>query len=81
MPKRLNPKRIHQACLLHFKGETLTDIAQTLEVNPATLSRWRTTEIWQNYEAKLLDEWHEETKANENAAPLIVFLCCILCQL
>ena len=65
MPKRLHPKKIHQACLLHFRGETLTDIARLLAVTPSTLSRWRKTEIWHAYETKLLDEMHQENKANE----------------
>ena len=68
MPKRLNPKRICQACLLHFRGDSLTDIAVLLDVNPATLSRWRKTDIWQDYEAKLIDEWHQQQHADTHTS-------------
>jgi len=68
MPKRLTPLKICQACRLHFHGETLQNIARLLSVNPGTLSRWRTTEIWKDFEAKLIDEWHQETKATEGGA-------------
>ena len=64
MPKRLNPKLICQACLLHFRGDTLKDIAVMLKVAPGTLSRWRKTQIWQDYEAKLIDEWHQQQHEN-----------------
>lgn len=66
MPKRLNPKKIIQACRLHFYGDSLTDIAVLLEVAKTTLSRWRKTEIWQDYEAKLIEEWHQRQQENEN---------------
>ena len=67
MPKRLNPKRIHQACLLHFRGKTLTDIAIFLEINPATLSRWRKTQIWKDYYAELLEQY-EQAHSEADAA-------------
>lgn len=65
MPKRLNPKRICHACLLHFNGDALSDIAVLLDVNPNTLSKWRKTQIWQDFEAKLIDEWHQKTKDDD----------------
>ena len=67
MPKRLNPKRICHACLLHFRGDSLTDISVRLDVAPNTLSRWRKTQIWQDYEAKLIDEWHQRQQENEKS--------------
>ena len=57
MPKTLNKKHICHACRLHFEGDTLTDIAILLEVNPATLSRWRKTNIWIDYENELLEQF------------------------
>ncbi|MDD9975716.1 MAG: hypothetical protein OXU27_17025 [Candidatus Poribacteria bacterium] len=57
MPKRLNPKKIMEACRLHFNGDLLGDIAVLLDINRCTLSRWRQTDIWINYEAKLIEEW------------------------
>ncbi|MYK22518.1 hypothetical protein F4054_09665 [Candidatus Poribacteria bacterium] len=66
MPRVLPTKKICHACRLHFNGETLTDIAILLEVSIHTLSRWRKTQIWNDFEAKLIDEWHQETKQNES---------------
>ena len=59
MPRVLPAKKIRQACRLHFHGETFTDIAILIEVNRTTLSRWRKTKIWQDYEAKLIEEWED----------------------
>ncbi len=59
MPKRLNPKKIRQACRLHFNGDTLTDIAVLLDVAKTTLSRWRQTDIWIDYEAELLEQYEQ----------------------
>lgn len=67
MPRVLQTQKICQACRLHFYGESLTDIAILLDVNPNTLSNWRKTDIWKDFEAKLIEEWHQETK--ENATP------------
>ena len=66
MPRVLPTKKVCEACRLHFYGETLTDIAIYLDVNRCTLTYWRKTQIWKDFEAKLLDEWHQETKSTEN---------------
>ena len=64
MPRVLPTKKICEACRLHFYGETLTDIAILLEVSNHTLSRWRKTQIWNDFEAKLIDEWHQQTNTH-----------------
>ncbi len=56
MPKSLNPKKICQACRLHFHGDELQDIAVLLDVAPTTLTRWKKTKIWKDFEAKLIDD-------------------------
>lgn len=66
MPRVLQPQKICQACRLHFYGETLGDIAVLLDVSPNTLSNWRKTQIWKDYEAKLIDQWHQRQDENEN---------------
>lgn len=66
MPKRLNPKLICQACRLNFYGDELKDIAVLIDVAPSTLTRWRKTQIWQDYEAKLIEEWHQQQHAEAN---------------
>lgn len=65
MPKDLNPKLIRTACRLHFNGDLLGDIAILLDINPNTLSKWRKTDIWIDYEAKLIDEWEQAHAAAE----------------
>ena len=59
MPKRMNPKKIRQACRLHFNGDSLTDIAVLLDVANTTLTRWQNTQIWKDYYAELLAEWEQ----------------------
>ena len=71
MPKGLNPKKICQACRLHFHGDELKDIAVRLDVAPSTLTRWKKTQIWHDFEAKLIDEWHQETKTTEDLTPTV----------
>lgn len=68
MPRVLPTKKICEACRLHFYGETFQDIAILLDINHCTLTRWRKTDIWQNYEAKLLDEWHQQQQENANTS-------------
>ena len=67
MPRSLKPKNICEACRLHFNGKDLTDIAILLGVAQTTLTRWKKTDIWKDFEAKLLNEWHQETKENEHS--------------
>lgn len=65
MPKSMNPKKIIAACRLHFYGDELKDIAVLMEVAPSTLTRWKKTKIWIDYEAKLIDEWHQRQQEKE----------------
>ena len=59
MPRVLNPKKIIQACRLHFYGDSFGEIAILLDINPCTLSRWRKTQIWIDTEAKLIEQWEQ----------------------
>ena len=65
MPKRLNPKKIRHACRLHFNGESLGDIAILLDVNRCTLTKWRKTDIWQDYYAQLLEQYEQAQRSAE----------------
>ena len=66
MPKSLNPKKIIEACRLHFYGDELKDIAVLMDVSPGTLTRWKKTDIWKDFEAKLIDEWNQQQNEAEN---------------
>lgn len=59
MPIPLNPKKIRQACRLHFNGDTFQEIAILMDINPNTLTRWRKTDIWKDYEAELLEQYEQ----------------------
>lgn len=65
MPRVLPTQKICHACRLHFNGDSLTDIAILFDVDPNTLSNWRKTQIWKDYEAKLLEEWHQQQNEAE----------------
>ena len=62
MPRVINQKKLIEACRLHFYGESFADIAILLDIHPNTLTRWRKTDTWKDYEAKLIDEWEEQQK-------------------
>ena len=66
MPRVLPTKKICHACRLHFNGDSLTDIAILLDVNRCTLTNWRKTNIWKDFEAKLIEEWHQNTNPNQS---------------
>lgn len=68
MPKRRNPKLIRQACRLHFNGDLLKDIAVLMDINRCTLSQWRQTDIWINYEAELLEQYERAQGAADTHA-------------
>ena len=61
----LNENKIRQACLLHWHGDLLKDIAILLDVNPNTLTRWRKTQIWQDYEAELFQQYEQAERSAE----------------
>ena len=64
LARPLNPKLICQACLLHFNGDLFKDIAILLDVHPNTLTKWRKTQIWKDFEAQLIAELPKEMGAN-----------------
>ena len=68
MPIPLNPKKIRHACRLHFNGDSFQEIAILMDINPCTLTRWRKTQIWQDYYAQLLEEY-EQAEAENAPAP------------
>ena len=61
----LNPQKIREACRLHFYGDLLKDIAILMDINPNTLTRWRKTDIWIDYEAELLEQYEQAHAAAE----------------
>ena len=73
MPKRVGPKQVLIACQMSFEGKGNREIAAELGLTEPTVSSWRKLEIWQEFEAELIDAYkrqlisHQEHQ--ENATP------------
>ena len=63
-----------RACYLAFNGVSGGEIAQQLQITESTLSRWRKTPIWEEFEKELIKKKKEilteqlETDAAQHAA-------------
>ena len=71
MPKRISQKQILMACQLSFKGTTNGEIATILDVNETTVSNWRKLEMWQEFEAELIDAYKQQVLKSEFATPSV----------
>ena len=69
MPKRISTKHILMACQLSFDGMSNGEIAKKFEVTDATVSNWRKLELWQEFEAELIDAYKQQVLSLESAAP------------
>ena len=54
MMRRLNTKSILTACEMSFNGKTDGEISTLLEVSASNVSRWRKSEVWQEFEQELI---------------------------
>ena len=50
-----NLKLILHACQLSFDGCTDKEIEKKLGITPQSISNWRKTELWQEFQAELID--------------------------
>lgn len=55
-----NTKMILTACEMSFAGKTDIEIAKHLDLNVSNVSRWRKSEIWQEFEQELITA-HKES--------------------
>ena len=69
MPKRVSTKQILMACQMSFDGVSNGEIAKRFEVTDATVSNWRKLEIWQEFEAELIDAYKQQALSLENVTP------------
>ena len=69
MPKRMSAKQILMACQMSFDGVSNGEIAKRFEVTDATVSNWRKLEIWQEFEAELIDAYKQQALSLENVTP------------
>ncbi|MCG9133638.1 response regulator transcription factor [Candidatus Poribacteria bacterium] len=69
MPRRVNTKQLLIACQMSFDGKSNREIATTLGFTEATVSNWRKLEIWQEFEAELIDAYKQQALNPESATP------------
>ena len=69
MPKRVSTKHVLIACQMSFDGKSNREIANTLGFTETTVSNWRKLEIWQEFEAELIDAYKQQVLSLESATP------------
>lgn len=69
MPKRVSTKQILIACQMSFEGKANRDIAKELGYTEATVSNWRKLELWQEFEAELIDAYKQQALNVDSATP------------
>ena len=69
MPKRVSAKQILLACQMSFDGKGNREIASEFSVTEATVSNWRKLDIWQEFEAELIDAYKQQALKVENTTP------------
>ena len=69
MPKRMSTKQILMACQMSFDGMSNGEIAKRFEVTDATVSNWRKLEIWQEFEAELIDAYKQQVLNLDSVTP------------
>ena len=69
MPKRMSTKQILMACQMSFDGMSNGEIAKRFEVTDATVSNWRKLEIWQEFEAELIDAYKQQALNLDSVTP------------
>ena len=68
--KRASIKQILMACQMSFEGSNNREIGEIIGVNEATVSNWRKMEIWQDFEAELVDAYKQQVLKSDLATPL-----------
>ncbi len=69
MPRRVSTKQLLIACQMSFEGKSNREIASALGFTETTVSNWRKLEIWQEFEAELIDAYKQQALNLESATP------------
>lgn len=62
--KRTSTKEVLMACQMSFEGMGNREIGRIFCVSEATVSNWRKLEIWQEFEAELIDAYKQQVLAS-----------------
>ena len=65
---RSNSKTILEACQLSFSGMSDKELADIFGVSEATISRWRATELWQEFQMELITAYKKQLETQAFAA-------------
>ena len=68
MPKRVSAKQILMACQMSFDGESNSEIASKLGFTETTVSNWRKSELWQEFEAELIKAYKQQVLSHGASA-------------
>lgn len=69
MPKRVSAKQLLIACRMSFDGKSNREIANALDFSETTISNWRKSEVWQEFEAELIDAYKQQALNLESVTP------------
>ena len=67
--KRTSTKQILMACQMSFEGLGNGEIGRIMGVTDTTVSNWRKLEIWQEFEAELIDAYKPQVLESDLATP------------
>ena len=70
MPKRVSTKHVLMACQMSFDGKGNREIAKELGFTETTVSNWRKLEIWQEFEAELIEAYKQQALSLESVTLL-----------
>ena len=68
--RRLNTKTILTACEMSFNGKTDNEIGTLLETSVSNVSRWRKSEVWQEFEQELISAHKRSLLAAQRSTTL-----------
>ena len=69
MPRRVSTKQLLIACQMSFEGKSNREIASELGFTEATVSNWRKLEVWQEFEAELIDAYKQQALNHKGVTP------------
>ncbi len=69
MPRRVSTKQLLIACQMSFEGKGNREIADELGFTETTVSNWRKLEVWQEFEAELIDAYKQQALSLESVTP------------